>query len=120
MRTLERGVLTIRLNRTESRNALDFATRIPAEDAARLGIVHRLFASDSLAAESLALAQRLADGPSSVIGTTKQLLLKGLTADLALHLDAEREAMWKAGSSPAGLEGIAAFLDKRPPRFRGL
>jgi 2-(1,2-epoxy-1,2-dihydrophenyl)acetyl-CoA isomerase len=108
------------VGRARAQEILFTDPRIPADDAARLGIVHRVFAAESLEAESLALAQRLADGPGFVLGTTKQLLLKGLTADLALHLDAEREAMWRAGSSPAGREGIAAFLEKRPPRFRGL
>lgn len=108
------------VGRARAQEILFTDPRIASDDAARLGIVHRVFPPETFESEARALAQRLADGPLGVLGTTKLLLLKGLTADLALHLDDEREAMWKAGSGPEGREGISAFLEKRPARFRGL
>ena len=92
--------------------------RIASDDAARLGILHRVFPREALVAEVAALTQRLADAPARALGMTKLLLLKGLTADLALHLDDEREAISRGGALPEGREGIAAFVEKRPPRFR--
>ena len=106
------------VGRARAQDLLFTDPKLTADDAARLGIVHRVFPKESFEAEALALAQRLADGPAGVLGATKVLLLKGLTADLALHLDDEREAIAKAGSGPEGREGISAFVEKRPPRFR--
>jgi 2-(1,2-epoxy-1,2-dihydrophenyl)acetyl-CoA isomerase len=106
------------VGRARAQEILFTDPRISSEDAARLGILHRVFPREALADEVAALAQRLADAPARALGTTKLLLLKGLTADLALHLDDERGAISKGGALPEGREGIAAFVGKRPPRFR--
>ncbi len=106
------------VGRARAQELLFMDPKIPADDAARLGIVHRIFPKESFEEEARAIAQRISDGPVGVLGTTKLLLLKGLTADLALHLDDEREAISKAGSCPEGREGISAFVEKRPARFR--
>jgi 2-(1,2-epoxy-1,2-dihydrophenyl)acetyl-CoA isomerase len=106
------------VGRARAQDLLFTDPKITSDDAARLGIVHRVFPNESFDQEARAIAQRLADGPVHVLGTTKLLLLKGLTADLALHLDDEREAIWRAGSGPEGREGIAAFVEKRAARFR--
>lgn len=106
------------VGRARAQEILFTDPRIASDDALRLGILHRVFPRESLADEVGALAHRLADAPARVLGMTKLLLLKGLTADLALHLDDEREAISKGGSLPEGVEGISAFVEKRPPRFR--
>jgi 2-(1,2-epoxy-1,2-dihydrophenyl)acetyl-CoA isomerase len=106
------------VGRARAQEILFTDPRLASDDAARLGILHRVFPRETLMAEVTALAQRLADSPARVLGMTKLLLLKGLTADLALHLDDEREAISRGGALPEGREGIAAFVEKRAPRFR--
>lgn len=106
------------VGRARAQEILFTDPKIPADDAARLGIVHRVFPPDAYEDEARAVSRRLAEGPARVLGQTKILLLKGLTADLALHLDDEREAISRAGASPEGREGISAFVEKRAPRFR--
>jgi 2-(1,2-epoxy-1,2-dihydrophenyl)acetyl-CoA isomerase len=65
------------------------------------------------------LAERLADGPTVALGRTRRLLNDAAHRDLGRHLDAEAAAIADSVSGPEGQEGVAAFLERRPPRFRG-
>ena len=68
------------------------------------------------AAEALELAQRLADGPTGALGRTKRLL-RAEDRGLAAQLDAEADAIAESAAGADGQEGIAAFRDRRSPRF---
>ena len=93
--------------------------RLNAEDAERYGLVTRVVADETLAAEALALAQTIARGPTAAFGAVKRLLHEGDTAPLAGHLDAEAASIEAALGSVDGAEGVAAFLARRPPVFTG-
>jgi 2-(1,2-epoxy-1,2-dihydrophenyl)acetyl-CoA isomerase len=91
--------------------------RLPAAEAAAIGLVSRVVAADRLAAEAARTAAALRSGPTAVFGVTRRLVAGGLTADLGPHLDREARALAAAAASDAGREGVAAFLGKRAPDF---
>jgi 2-(1,2-epoxy-1,2-dihydrophenyl)acetyl-CoA isomerase len=91
---------------------------LDAEEAQRLGLVSRIVDDDALLSESEALAQQLADGPRSAFGHTKRLLAASPTATFEDQLDAESISISTRAGETEGQEGLAAFLEKRPPKFR--
>jgi 2-(1,2-epoxy-1,2-dihydrophenyl)acetyl-CoA isomerase len=88
-----------------------------ADEAQELGLVAVLVADDAVAAEAQALAARLADGPTRALGRTKQLLREGVHRDLDAQLDAEAATIAESAAGDEGAEGVAAFRERRPPRF---
>jgi 2-(1,2-epoxy-1,2-dihydrophenyl)acetyl-CoA isomerase len=93
--------------------------RFDAAAAERLGLVNRVVAPDALDSETAKLAARLAAGPTAVYGRTKALLNASLGSSLESQLQREAEAFAHSASEPDFQEGLAAFLDKRKPRFEG-
>ncbi|WP_280473197.1 enoyl-CoA hydratase/isomerase family protein [Nocardia cyriacigeorgica] len=93
---------------------------LDAEEAVRLGILSRLVADESVRDEALALATSLANGPRSTYASIKTLLNRSTTATLSQQLDDERDAIAAAAGTPAGREGVDAFVGKRAPDYRGL
>ncbi|HEX5810711.1 MAG TPA: enoyl-CoA hydratase-related protein, partial [Pseudonocardia sp.] len=90
---------------------------IAADEALALGLVAVVVPDDDVAAEAQALAQRLADGPVRALGRTKQLLRAGADRDLGAQLDAEARAIAESVADAEGQEGVAAFCERRPPKF---
>ncbi|MFF4833379.1 enoyl-CoA hydratase/isomerase family protein [Streptomyces sp. NPDC001315] len=91
--------------------------RIPATEAASIGLVSRVVATDQLAAEAAQTAEALRRGPTAAFGATRRLVASGLTSDRGPHLDREARALAAAAASDEGHEGVAAFLGKRAPEF---
>lgn len=95
------------------------AETIDAVEALRLGLVNRVVPAADLAAETNALAERLANGPTLAYGRIKGLLHRSGTADLADQLAAEEESFASLAGSEDFHEGITAFFGKRGARFHG-
>ncbi|MFF2846134.1 enoyl-CoA hydratase/isomerase family protein [Streptomyces sp. NPDC058001] len=93
--------------------------RVPAVEAAALGLVTRVTTPDRLAYEALRTAETLRRGPTAAFGATRRLVAAGLSADLGPHLDSEARALAGTAVSGEGREGVAAFLGKRDPGFTG-
>jgi len=91
--------------------------RINAGEAADIGLVTRVVASEDLLAEALGVARTLAEGPTGAIGGARQLLAQSSQNDLAKQLDIEATRIAEAGQSAEAREGIAAFLERRKPNF---
>jgi 2-(1,2-epoxy-1,2-dihydrophenyl)acetyl-CoA isomerase len=92
---------------------------IDAAEALRIGLVSRVVPSDQLASEARALAERLAAGAPLALSLTKGALERALTIDLDEALEGEAKLQGIAGASADHAEGLAAFRDKRSPRFSG-
>ncbi|MFH8572974.1 enoyl-CoA hydratase/isomerase family protein [Streptomyces sp. NPDC017993] len=91
--------------------------RIPAAEAAAIGLVSRVVAPGQLATEAAHTAEMLRRGPTAAFGATRRLVASGLTDDLGPHLDREGGALAAAAVSDEGREGVAAFLGKRASDF---
>jgi len=92
---------------------------VPAERAAEWGLIWKAVPDDALMSEARAIAVRLAQGPTRALGLTKRALNRSTTNDLDAQLDLERDLQREAGLGEDYHEGVAAFLEKRPPRFNG-
>jgi len=93
-------------------------TRLSAEQAREYGLVTAVFDVDVFDAETMALAARLADGPPGAFAAAKELLNQAAGMDqLDAHLDRELQELARVADGEEFAEGIAAFFDKRPPRF---
>jgi 2-(1,2-epoxy-1,2-dihydrophenyl)acetyl-CoA isomerase len=90
-----------------------------AQEAQRLGIVSRVVPLDSLAADTEALAQRLASGPGTAYAKTKQLLRCSLSRSIQEQMNAELEAFRACAATSDFHEGVSAFFEKRNPVFVG-
>lgn len=92
---------------------------IGAAEAERIGVVNRVVPHDRLAEHVRDLAARLAAAPPLAVRAVRQTLFGNDRAELARALEAEIEQQAKCFLSEDCLEGLNAFLEKRPPRFRG-
>jgi 2-(1,2-epoxy-1,2-dihydrophenyl)acetyl-CoA isomerase len=90
-----------------------------ASDAARIGLVAKVVPADSVVAEARAIAARLADMAPQAVALTKWALQASWTTSLEEQLEMEAQLQGIAGATADHAEGIAAFVDKRPPRFTG-
>jgi 2-(1,2-epoxy-1,2-dihydrophenyl)acetyl-CoA isomerase len=93
--------------------------RLEAEEAHRLGVVNRLVAPAEGESAAQELAGKLAKGPPLALRLIKESLLKNLDGDVDAALDQEKRAQAQCLVSPDLFEGVAAFFEKREPRFRG-
>ncbi|GAB3629735.1 hypothetical protein GCM10027419_45900 [Pandoraea terrae] len=93
--------------------------RIDAHEALRLSLVNRVVPTADLVAQTEALVQRLAAGPTVALARTKQLLRAAQTSDLASQLSAEHEAFRSCAALEDFREGVNAFFDRRKPQYRG-
>jgi 2-(1,2-epoxy-1,2-dihydrophenyl)acetyl-CoA isomerase len=93
--------------------------RVPAEQAHAWGLVSRLVEEEELASEAMALATRLAGGPTVALGLIRKLARDAEQLPLAEALVAERHAQTKAGRSDDFRGAVMAFLQKQQPLFRG-
>ena len=92
---------------------------LSADEALDLGLVAMVVPDDAVATEAQRLAEQLADGPVGALGRIKGLLRESPDRDLDTQLDAERAAIVDAATGAEGREGVAAFSERRAPRFHG-
>jgi 2-(1,2-epoxy-1,2-dihydrophenyl)acetyl-CoA isomerase len=92
---------------------------LPAADAERLGLVAKVVPAASLLEEAMALAGRLASGAPRAIALTKRALNRSWDMTLEQSLEYEAYLQGIAGATDDHREGLAAFVEKRPPRFSG-
>jgi 2-(1,2-epoxy-1,2-dihydrophenyl)acetyl-CoA isomerase len=93
--------------------------KVSARQANDWGMIHAVCSGDRLMDEALALANRLAALPTKAIGLTKRAFNASLAQDLEAQLELEERLQGKAGETEDYREGVAAFHEKRPPRFTG-
>lgn len=93
------------------------AEPVSAEQAEAWGMIWRVVDDAALAAETEALAARLAAMPTGALVTLREGLDNAQTVSLSDQLDWERDNQASLGRSADYAEGVAAFLEKRPARF---
>ena len=98
---------------------LSSGKKLTAPEAQAWGLVSEVVETDRLAARAAELAAQLADMPTRGIGMTKRLIDHAVGASLDEQLEHEAQLQAAATQTEDFREGVAAFLEKRPPRFRG-
>jgi 2-(1,2-epoxy-1,2-dihydrophenyl)acetyl-CoA isomerase len=94
--------------------------RFDARRALELGIVNRVVPPAALEGEAMALAMRLANGPTQAYGRTKALLQATAGDAFDAQLRRETESFAACAATEEFVEGVRAFLEKRPPQFGGM
>jgi 2-(1,2-epoxy-1,2-dihydrophenyl)acetyl-CoA isomerase len=92
---------------------------LSAETAAQWGLIWKVVDDTKLMEEARGLAAKLAQGPTVGLGLIKQALNRSLANSLDAQLDVERDLQRLAARSEDFKEGVAAFLEKRPAKFKG-
>jgi len=93
--------------------------RLSAEEAERWGLIWKAVDDDRLAEEATRLAQTLATGPTKGYGLVKKAMHASAGNSLDAQLDLERDLQREAGLSEDYREGVAAFMQKRKPLYKG-
>lgn len=93
--------------------------RVDATEALRIGMVDEVVADDALAARTAELAGRLATGPTRAYGAIKASLRHAATTDLTSSLEFEGRTQAELFRGADHREAIAAFSEKRTPKFHG-
>ncbi|TKC90065.1 enoyl-CoA hydratase [Trinickia terrae] len=92
---------------------------LDAAEALRIGLVNRVVSADALSDETGKLARILAEGPTLALGSLKRLVRDAFSRDLHGQLDAEAVAFAACAGTADFAEGVAAFFERRPARYRG-
>jgi 2-(1,2-epoxy-1,2-dihydrophenyl)acetyl-CoA isomerase len=92
---------------------------ISAREALEMGMINSVVPDEELRPHALAMAERLAQAPTAAIARIKELLELSATTDYGGQLELERKAQIQSGQTKDFREGVAAFLEKRPPIFVG-
>jgi 2-(1,2-epoxy-1,2-dihydrophenyl)acetyl-CoA isomerase len=93
--------------------------KLSAAEAHAWGLVSEVLEADTLAGRAAELGGQLAGLPTRGIGMTKRLLDHAVDASLEEQLEREAQLQTAATQTADFKEGVAAFLEKRPPRFSG-
>lgn len=112
-------MLTRLVGKARATEMMMLGEKIGAEKAESWGLIYKAVDDAALQDEAMALASRLAAGPTVALGVMRQNIAKALEVDYASALLVEAEGQWKAGDSADAAEGGRAFLEKRKAAFTG-
>ncbi|MEV0278441.1 enoyl-CoA hydratase-related protein [Streptomyces sp. NPDC050610] len=96
-----------------------FGDALPAAEAERLGLVNRVVPDAELAKVAREWAERLATGPTRALALTKQLVNASLDTDRTTAFAAEATAQEINMTTSDAQEGVASFVERRTPEYRG-
>jgi len=96
-----------------------FGEALTAREAERLGLVNRVLEDEELPKTAREWAERLANGPTRALALTKQLVNASLDTDRATAFAAEAAAQEINMTTEDAQEGVASFVERRSPEYRG-
>jgi len=112
-------ILTRLVGLTKAFELMLSADKLSAEEALNLGIINKIVSEDDLMKEAVALAEKLAAGPTKAFGLTKRAVNRAVFDDLEELLEYEASLQEIAGRSDDFAEGVKAFVEKRTPQYTG-
>lgn len=112
--------LTQQLGRGRAMALAMLGDKISAEQAENYGMIYRCIDDENLNAEALEIASTLASGPTRGLSLIKRAVNAATENSFDQQLDLERDLQRIAGRSDDYREGVAAFMEKRKPEFKGL
>lgn len=110
-------LLVFRVGSSQASNLLLTARTIDAEEGRRIGLVHEIVKADLLWARGQELAGEIARSAPEAIQLTKRLLNETIGEQLGTQLAAGAAASATARTTEAAAQGLAAFLEKREPKW---
>ena len=93
--------------------------KVSADEAEKMGMIYKVFNEEVFEEESIKIATTLSQMPTKSLAYTKQALNASLDNSLAVQLQKEDELQYKAAHTADYKEGVAAFIEKRLPVFKG-
>lgn len=111
--------LSARMGLARARRFVLLAEMLNATEALQAGLVDKIVADDQVQAEALALAERLAAGPTLAYGEVKRLFRQMGGNLLTAQLEDEALTLARVAASADAGEGIGAMLERRKPVFKG-
>lgn len=93
--------------------------KVSAQEALSLGMLYKVVNSEDFIEEIQNIAATLSKMPTKALGMTKRLLNESMTSTLESQLDLEGKLQIEAAQSEDYTEGVAAFVEKRTPNFKG-
>lgn len=112
-------LLTRRVGYGRAADLLFTARRVPADEAYRLGLVDRRVLDGTARETALRLAAEITRHSPVALRHAKSALREGANRPLSEALEIEDQAWRATAASPDRVEGIAAFIARRPPRWPG-
>ncbi|MEA2441365.1 MAG: hypothetical protein QOH76_2789, partial [Thermoleophilaceae bacterium] len=108
-----------RVGHTRAAEMAMLGERVPAPQALEWGLINRVAADDAFEAEVDALAERLATGPTASYAGSKRQFNAWIYPRMDEQLELEAAIQQEMAASGDFMEGVQAFLAKRPPEFKG-
>ena len=108
-----------RIGDARAKQLLMLGEKLPAEQAQEWGLIYKAVDDDKLMDEAMALARKFASGPTRTYALIRELLGASWRNELPAQVEMEHKYQAVAGKTPDANEAIAAFLEKRTPKFTG-
>ena len=112
-------LLPRRIGLQKAKELVFFGDDLHAPEAERLGLVNKVVPGEELEATVAEWAARLAAGPTKAIGFAKRLLNRSLDVDRATLFEEEALLVELVAATEDSAEGVASFIERRPPEFKG-
>ena len=111
--------MTRLLGKSKALDLILFSKKIDAQEALRIGLVNKVSEPSTLINDALELAGRLAERPPIAVSCILKAIAAGTYEGIDEGLKIEREGVQLLSKTEDAREGIMAFLEKRPPVFKG-